>query len=151
MGRYINWSDVVARYPLVEDIGGAVEVDSVFIAYAEYHVDEMLGSKFTVPFSNNNATVRDLSIDVTYWKAGKLKIEEADKMEEQVMKRVNKLLSGETVMIVDGSSLTVQAPDIGDTIYSNTDEYHPVFGMSPTEYFQIDSEQIYDEEQRRDY
>jgi len=66
MGRYIEFDDLIKRYRRVDTKGGADEVDPL-IVFAENMLDGMLGSHFVVPFSSNNATARDLAIDITYW------------------------------------------------------------------------------------
>lgn len=151
MGRYINWSDIIERYPSIENVGGAVEVGSVYISYVEYEIDGLLAPKFTIPFSNNNETVKDLCIDRVYAKAGNLKIEEYEKINNDVMATIDRLKTGSQLMIINGTSYSSVLPDIGDTIFSTTEDYNPVFGMSDIELSEVDSGQVYDEEQARGY
>ena len=71
MGRYIQWTDVVNRYPDVAKIAGAENVSSSWLGFAEYEVDARLASKYAVPFTNSPPPpiVQDLCIDLTYYKA----------------------------------------------------------------------------------
>ena len=77
MGRYCTSSDCIARYNRLSKIDSAqTEIDSHFISFAENELDGLLSPKFTVPFSSNNVTAKDLAIDLTYLRAGNLKFEE---------------------------------------------------------------------------
>ena len=71
MGRYIQWADVVNRYPDAAKIAGAENVSSSWLGFAEYEVDARLASKYAVPFTTSPPPplVQDLCIDLTYYKA----------------------------------------------------------------------------------
>lgn len=68
MGRYIDWSDIAGRYPDIARQGGAESVASYWLAYAEAEVDARLAAKYTTPFSPAPTLVRDLCIDLTYYR-----------------------------------------------------------------------------------
>ena len=148
MGRYINWDEVVIRYPELSDVRGAAEVGSYFIAQAENMVDGLLHNKFTAPFSNNNATVKDLSVDATYIKMYRRSSPKAvDAMEKAFYKRIDRLMMGKEAMVTTSGTL-VEASD--SDIYSTTKGYHSPFGMGDVEDFHVDSSQTYAEEIERD-
>lgn len=140
--KYINWADVVARYPGLSQVGGAEEVGSSYIGYAENQVEGMLASAYTVPFSDNNLTVKDLCIDLVYIRAGTIKAEARKELRDEFMERIERLLTGkENMVTVDG---TVMYSD-GGTPWSSTENYHPVFGMGDHKDFVVDSDQVDDE------
>lgn len=149
MGRYVDWDDITLRHPSINNVGGASEIGSAYIGYVEFEIDGMLASHFTVPFSNNNVTIKDLCIDRVYAKAGNLKIKEVNMLNADIMATIDRLKMGSQVMMNTAGEAIF--PSIGDTIFSTTEDYNPVFGMGPTEFFEVDSEQVYDEEQARGY
>jgi|GEM_PF-1665253 len=148
MGRYIQWDDVVSRYKKFGDIVDDTDAEANYISYAENYVDAGLGKAFTLPFSSNNATVRDLCIDTAFAKTQMFKDE---KKAAAIMTHVNSyigaLASGSMVMVV-GSGTTVAMT--GEPVYSSTQGYTPIFGKGDTLDFVVDSSQLYDEEQARE-
>lgn len=146
MGRYIDWKDISNRYPNISDVGGANHVGSSYIGYVENRIDGLFADKFTVPFSSNNVTVKDLAIDMVYIKAGRHKVEQARELEKNLMQRIKDIKSGFESMITDSGTAIATA---GEPVYSNTKDYHPTFGVSPAEYWSVDSAAIYDEESDR--
>ena len=151
MGRYINWDDVTDRYSLLAkgSYAGADEVDSAHITYAENELDALLASTFTVPFSSNNLTAKDLSIDLTYCRVGNFKLKEQKEFKEMIMDKINMLKNGDMSMITDSGDVLTTG---GTTqIWSSTEDYHPVFGMGDTIQFEVDSSRIIDEENDRGY
>lgn len=143
MSRYITFADVTLRYPAILKVGSESTVGSAYIGYVENEIDGMLASHFTVPFSSNNMTVKDLAIDLTYIKAGNFTFEQAKEMLDDFMEKIKALKNGEHSMLTDSGDVITT---VGDTAWSNTMDYTPVFGMSPIEYSEVDSSQIYDEE-----
>ena len=143
MGRYIDWDDVVDRYPSLNTIGGADEIASVYIVYGEAFVDAQLSNKYTLPFSKNNMTVRDLTIDCVYWRASRFNLEDAAEVKEVFFETIKMLKKGQMSMIdVNGDVVGVKK-EIG--IYSSTESYHSSFGMRPTIEQHIDPDLIEDE------
>jgi hypothetical protein len=60
---YATFSDFAARYATRLS---ADEVGSDYLPYAAARLEGWLAPYFTVPFSNNNVTARDLTIDLAY-------------------------------------------------------------------------------------
>lgn len=147
MARYAQWDDIVGRYQGVAKKGGSNDVGSSYIAYVENQIDGLLSSKFTVPFSNNNITVRDLTIDGVYIKAGNLNIKDRRELRKEWHERIANLKSGyEAMLTTSGDVITT----VGGTVWSTTKDYHPTFGMGNIADFHVDSSQIYVEDQERD-
>ena len=142
---YLEWNDVTNRYG-VSTLGDASDVTSTHIVYAENELNSRLAPKFTVPFSDNNLTAKDLSIDLTYLRVGDLKTKEYDAFKKRVDERIARLLKGEENMVNDDGS-TIQS--VGGTLWSNTEQYTPVFGFGEVEDFEVDPDLVQDENDAR--
>jgi len=139
MSRYVSWNDIVLRYPSLEKIGGAAEVGSAWVDYAEAQIDGLLSPEYSTPFSNNNLTVKDLTTELLYIRMGNLKLSEAKDMRKDFMERIKRLKNGSESMVDDSGTIIGM---VGDTIYSSTANYHPVFDMGNDINFVVDSAQI---------
>lgn len=146
MGRYINWDNVVSRYAAVNKRGGADEVDSYSIIYAEAEVDARLSPAFTTPFSSNNMTARDLAIDMTYLRINPLRDPAKLKpVQDRVDALIKALLDGKASMITDSGDAIGPSSVGGVSPWSNTMNYPPTFGVGETEDMYVSSAQLYDE------
>ncbi len=144
MGRYIKWDDVVNRYKKFGDIVDSQESQETYIQYAESYVDAGLAKAYTIPFSNNNVTVRDLSIDTTFAKALMFKdSEKATAILTYVGSYMGALSDGSMVMVTNSGD---QITPTGEPVYSQTMDYTPVFGKGSVSDMRVDSAQLYDEE-----
>ena len=143
MGRYIDWADVSNRYPNFADFDGASGVNSAYVIYAEAEIDGRLATRYTTPFSTNNLTVRDLCVDLTYIKCGRLRTEDAKTLKEDLDARIARLIDGSEVMMVEtGSGTTESVQRTGDTVWSNTQDYQPTFNLDSPLDWQTDSAQL---------
>jgi len=144
---YIEWDDVVSRYASVNRVGGAEEVSSAHIVYAESELNGRLSPKFTVPFSSNNFTAKDLSIEMTYVRIGNLNIEDRETLQKSIDDRIQRLLDGEeNMMDTDGAVLQ---QSVGGTLWSSSQDYVPTFGHGDTTDFEVDPNLVLDEEAKR--
>ena len=139
---YITWADIINRYPDMADRGEA-DTSSGDISYAERMVETKLGPGFTVPFSSNNLTVKDLCIDQYYGKYWLGKDEDKAKIMYAVDSFCYALVTGLYNMITTNGD-QVQSSG-GSVVYNPTMEYSPVFNMLDPEYQTVDSSQLYDE------
>lgn len=149
MGRYCTADQVAQRYRRVTDVQSyPVTVESSYIYYAESDLDRRLAPYFTVPFSSNNVTAADLSIDLAYAKV--IIFDDPDKY-KAIMSHVDGVIGD----LIDGASamLTTSGDQLssstGNAAWSNTASYHSAFGMGDSSLFQVDSAQLYDEEAQR--
>ena len=133
----INWDDVTGRYPALAKSRDATEMNSSYIAYALIELEERLSGGFTTPFSSNNLTAKDLAIDLVYTKLYRTTdIEKSKVLDDIVESRIRKLLSGDSQMrLSDGTTLT----NVGDTVWSTTINYNPVFDTNPCETWEVSS------------
>lgn len=142
-GRYITWDDVVQRYGDFADMGGAVKAASHYISAAEARIDGMLGTHFSIPFSNNNATVRDLCIDATYLRAVRgLSKDEYQRIDGQITRTIKSLKMGTMVMVIGSGQ--IQKSDVSGA-WSSTEDHHPVFGPHEPLDWLVSSQQVIDE------
>ena len=147
MGLYIDWNDIVSRYPSIAGVGGAEEVSSAHIIYAENELNGRLSPKYTVPFSSNNMTAKDLSIEISYVRIGNINTDQRSELIESIDKRIERLLSGDEDMMDDTGEI-VQI-SVGGTIWSSTMNYTPTFGSGDIEDFVVDPDLISDEDSAR--
>ena len=61
MAKYAQYDDVVNRYPRATKKGGKEEMVA-FINVAENEIEGMFAGRYTLPFSSNNVTVKDLVV-----------------------------------------------------------------------------------------
>jgi hypothetical protein len=147
MGRYINWDDVIDRYQELNTLGGADELSSSYIVYSEAYVDGILSTHFTPPFSDNNMIVRDLAIDVCYWRAARFKLDDAVEVKSSVFETVGLLKDGHINMYDEAGTLI---PSIDKSfVWSNTQSYHTAFGMDAVTNWEIDEDQVIADEDKR--
>lgn len=144
---YANAGDVIIRYKELNKLGGASEINSAYVHYAEFTLDSMLGNYFTVPFSNNNITAKDLTVDLVYLRYYEgIDSEKASKKREIIQTKIDNLIVGKTSMVTDSSDLLTST---GDPVYSNTDGFHNIFGHGPIEDLYIDHDLLDEEADER--
>lgn len=149
MGRYIEWDDVVDRYPELNTLGGADELGPAYIDYAESFVDGLLSDKYTVPFSNNNMVIRDLAIDYVYYRAARFKFEDAASVQSAFFGVIAMIKNGDLNM-VDTSGEVITGIEKIMGIYSTTESYHTAFGIDDPINWRISSDQMSDVQDSRD-
>lgn len=147
MGRYINWDDVLDRYPELNTLGGADRLSSSYIVYSEAYVDGILATHYTPPFSLNNMIVRDLCIDWAYWRAARFKLDDAVEVKSSFFETVGLLKDGQIQMFDADGTLIPQVEK--ERVWSNTMSYHTAFGMDATEDWRIDEDQVEDDRDKR--
>lgn len=143
----IDWSDVNGRYPETLKLADATQANSSWVPYAISELNAKLSSRFTVPFSENNMTAKDLAIDMAFARVYRYKdSEKAKAVTEYVNEQISDLLSGKmSMMTSSGESVS----GTGGLFYSTTENYHNVHGIGPIEYSVPSSAQIRNEESDR--
>jgi len=108
MGRYIVWEDVVNRYPDAAKLGGAETVNSSWICGAEAELDARLSARYTTPLTTSPAPdlVRDLCVDLTYYKAN-IRSKGVKALGEYIDSRFTMLINGTMALPVDVTVTTV--------------------------------------------
>ena len=148
MGRYIDWADVVDRYPEIDTLGGADTISSTYIVYAESFLDSILSTHFATPFSQEIMIVKDLAVDCVYWRAGRFKLENAVEVKSSFFETVDFLKKGQMIM-VDNEGNEVPATSVIGGIWSDTRSYHSSFGFDDPIAWSIDEDKIDDDQDGR--
>lgn len=102
MGRYIDWQDVTNKYADMATKGGADETRASFLTTAEDEVDTWLAPYYSVPFTPCPGVVRDLSIDIAYYKATVLR-KGSDLLWKYIERRLKAIQDGTMQLTVSGS------------------------------------------------
>ncbi|MFA6213547.1 MAG: hypothetical protein WC714_29185 [Candidatus Obscuribacterales bacterium] len=149
MSVIITWPDVTARYAEMDKLpnGTSPEVQANLILMAEAAVHSRLASRYSVPFSSSNYTARDLTVDMLYVQTQLTRQpEKAKAVQDSIDARINALLSGAASMVDSAGAATTM---VGDTIWSSSENYPPVFGMGDIASSIVSSEQLVDEASSR--
>ena len=148
MGRIVTTADVFLRYIELGSIFKGTDFDLAFIEPAEIQIEGILGQRFTVPFSSNNSTAKDLVIDQCYCRALITKRPKSVvAIQASIDKRIKDLLSGKAAMVTTSGDLLSRQTT---PAWSSTMGYTPPYGMVDTMDTEIDQDQIDDELDSRD-
>jgi len=151
---YITYDEVVLRYPMLTTWSDSCNmVSNDTIVYAEHELNSLLSTHFSVPFSGSHPTIKDLAIDLTYYRTMIIKDpEKAEKIRDAVLGRIDRIKAGKEYIMTE--SYTVIKPDAtiaGGEVWSTTMDFHPTFSMLDAEsaYSGVDSSRIEAEEDAR--
>lgn len=139
MGRYIDWSHVVGRYSDVAKTADATGTGSYFLEMAEYEVDGRLAPRYPVPFSPAPLVVKDLCIDLTYYKMNIMQ-EKVEPLKTSLDERFEAILNGTLVLTNSGGSLLATPPNAAWV----SNSYHSSFGPDSDPNWAVDSNWIQD-------
>jgi hypothetical protein len=143
----IDWSDVNRRYPETLKLADATQADSSWVPFAITELHARLAPGFTVPFSDNNMTAKDLAIDLTFAKVYRFKdIEKADAVMTYVGAQIDMLLAGRLQMITTSADVLAAT---GGTVTLTGTSNHPVYGVGPIEYSMVSSAEVIAEQEDR--
>lgn len=123
MSRYIEWDDVANSYPDWSKAVSANTVGNLWIPRAEDEVDARLAPRYTVPFTPVPGVVRDLCIDLAYYKLV-FASEKGEKLGEILEKRFEAILDGSMLLTTSGAVL-----DSGERAFSTHQKYPTQFGV----------------------
>jgi phage gp36-like protein len=138
VGRYIVWTDVTARYSDWAKGPDSTLGEAAYIPQAEAEVDARLAPKYTVPFSPAPYLVKDLCVDLAYYKAT-IRQESSKLIKEYIDERFKAIIDG-TLLLTNSAG--VVAGTGGFAWASNS--YHSSFGMDDETLWRVDSQQAYD-------
>jgi hypothetical protein len=143
MSRYINWDDVANSYPDWAKAASANTVGNLWIPRAEDEVDARLAPKYAVPFTPVPGVVRDLCIDLAYFKLV-FASEKGEKLGELLEKRFAALLDGSMVLTNSAGVIST-----AERAYSTHQDYHTTFGVDTELNWQVSENQVEDEQEAR--
>lgn len=140
---YATYEEFAARYPTRL---GAAEVNSHVLPHAAARLEQRLARAFSVPFSANNRTAADLTMDIAYLlilQRSKAP-QEAEGLRAAVEARLEALAAGREAMITTSGEALYAAPLEGD-VWSSTGGYRPVFGLRDAREQSVDAQRLDDE------
>jgi hypothetical protein len=141
---YATYSDFNARYAtrLTE-----AEVNSHVLPYASWRLEALLAPAFTVPFSDNNLTARDLTIDLAYLLVLQRSKEpkERQALEQAVLARVQGLSQGREAMVTTSGGALYAAPQ-QEVVWSSTGRYRTIFDLRDAPAQEVDPARLAEEE-----
>ena len=129
---YITYDELIVRYPIIATWNGSQSnIENDLIYYAEREINSRLATHYTVPFSAGHPTIKDLCIDLSYYRTLVTKDpEKAEQVKDAVIGRIEDLKSGKEYIMTD--SYTMIEPSTnrpGGEIWSTLMEFHPVHSM----------------------
>jgi hypothetical protein len=154
-----DWGEITLRYPEIDKLAavsssavntpGNVAVNkAAIISNAEAYVHGRLAQAFTVPFSSNNYTARDLAIDTVYVQnVLSRQIVQGKTVASSLEARIVSLIDGAMQMVDVNGTICAVAP--GDPVWSNQMHYHPTFGLGDAVVTAVDSQELIDQNNAR--
>ena len=146
----VTWDDVTGRYGEMLKLPNAnvSSVQAAYMSLGEAIVQSRLASKYAVPFSSNNTTAISMCIDMVF-------VQTQMSRQPDKAKAVSEMLEVQIAALLDGSAAmvnvagTIVATIGGGAVWSNTMDYHPVFGVGAIEVMAVSSAQLIDEDTAR--
>ena len=141
---YATYTDFNARY--ATGISEA-QINSHYLPFAAARLESLLGQGFTTPFSSNNLTARDLTLDLAYLMVLRRSKDNRDyeTFAAGIAEQCRDLRNGVRPMITS-SGESLFAVTVGDTVWSSTARYHTVFNLSAPATQEVDPQRLLDEE-----
>ena len=147
---YITYQELINRYSSIATWNMSQSiVNSDLIYYAEIELNSRLGTHFTVPFATAYPTIKDLTLDLAFYKALRTKDpKKANEIRKAVLGRIEDIKAGKEFIYTGSGTLEASG---GVEIWSTTEDYHPVHSMLDAEdpLTDISSERLYDEADER--
>lgn len=142
---YATYSD----FTMVYSFEGVTQsaISSYWLFYGSQRVNTALSRLYTTPFSSNNWTAKDLTIQ--YAALGilvkTLDPEDSLELESQIKKQITNITSGGGSMIdVSGNAIPPDIEDPRRTAWSNNMNYKPTFDMREPQEQRVDPDLIDD-------
>ena len=136
---YSEWTQVYS----VKGVSQA-EVNSTWIPYGALRVNEQLGKSFSTPFSSNNQTAKQLSIDYGY--LGILlrtrNQTDSEELKNDLESRVADINSGNCPIILDDGSQIYPENNSKFDAFSTTQDYKSTFDMRDVQDQRVDPDYI---------
>lgn len=144
MSTYCTWQELAARYKKIAEDYDNEEAVSGFITGASDDVDARLSVRYTTPFSPVPGAVKDIVIDLAYFKMifGQ---EQAKPLKEYIDERLNALVCGSATLVVSGSQLATN--DV--TAWSDTMNRRTVFGIDDSTNYSVSCDWQEDQQNER--
>ena len=142
MSRYIEWDDVANSYPDWAKAASANSVGNLWIPRAEDEVDGRLAPKYVVPFTPCPGIVRDLCIDLAYFKLT-FASEKGQALGKILEDRFKAILDGKLLLTTSAGQI-----DSGERAFS-THQYPTEFGVDSEVNWRVSSAWAQDQQSDR--
>lgn len=122
------------------------EINNVWLPYGARRINEELGAAFTIPFSSNNETAKQLSIEFGYLGILLRTRDQNDsqEMREDLMDRIADIAChGKPMILTDGTGINPSKLTQAQ-FWSNTQDYKSVFDMRNASEQRVDPDQLND-------
>ena len=152
MGNYVTPQEVVSRYNIFQT-GSMSLVSSDMIYYAAREVESRLSKCFSVPFSADYPTVKDLVIDACFVRYKRMTDPKyGERLEKIFDGRIERIISGTDFIMTDSGYLERSSMNGADTPESIGEDYYSVHSMlgAENEHTRIDEDLLDDLEDERD-
>ena len=141
---YATYADFTAVHSL-QGVSQA-EVNSVWLPKGASVLDSKLGAFYSVPFSDNNRTARQLNVDFAFLEYLIVRTRRQDDSEElnnHLTGRIEALQKGMELMMTD-SAAAIQPSGGREDAWSTNQDYNPVFDMRDPERQRVDPDRLDD-------
>lgn len=149
---YASYEEVITRYSILKTWGKSItEVSSDLIYFAEMELNGRMATHFTVPFSASHPTIKDLTIELSYYRAlAQTDPKKAKKIHERILGRIQHIKEGHEY-IYTGSGTVITPDNPSQDIWSTMQAYAPVHSMLGAEspYTAVDSNLLQAEKNAR--
>ena len=106
MSRYANWENVVDKYMNAAKASGSARLKETYLTAAEDEIDGLMGGHYTVPFTPVPGMIRDLVVDLTWYKMTLMQ-EDSDKLKKYIDDRILALQTGKLTLTMSGQLLGI--------------------------------------------
>lgn len=133
MGRYIVWEDLVGKYKSVGKDFDASLANSNWIPAAEGEVDGYVGGIYSVPFTPVPYVIRDLAIDICYYKMTYTE-QNQDKLYKYIQDRIEAI--NNRTLVLTSSGVSFEALPL---VSLSTSGFPSSFGMDDATNYRVSS------------
>jgi phage gp36-like protein len=141
---YATWQDLAARYKKAAEMVDAEEAALGFIDGAEADVNARLAVRYTVPFDPTPPAVKDIVIDLAWYKMT-WEQQTSDKLYEYINKRLDALACGSATLV--SSTGVIATNDV--LPWSDMQDRRTVFGIDDPINYSVSNEWLNDEAEER--
>jgi len=127
---YITYAEVLERYSMLKTWAANSPMLNNEIAYAEKQVNGILATHFSTPFSGAHPTIKDICIDLVYYRSLILKDpDQAEKIKPFIEGRFENLKNGKEYIMTDSNTAIGPSATLNDEVWTNLEDYHPTFSV----------------------
>ena len=139
----VDYDFITGVYPSVgKGSYNAEEVNSYHTPLAQAQIEGLLSTHYTVPFSENNLTAKDLVATLVYSRVSAMSEEDRRAIRTELYERIERLKNGDEQMLTSSGDL--MQPDVAGTAWSSSEDYHTTFTRDDPLLWEVDSSLIID-------